>query len=346
MRGRPWSTTALAVIMISLSWLSLMHVEVAGEAEPWAYHTSGEICSLLEGLALEHSDVASYTTAGELLGVRNITTGLEIPILLVGDFDEMRPSSLLIGGHHGDEPDSSESVLGFAAYLLEGYASGDRSAIHIVENTNTAILPVVNPWGLDNGIRYDENGEDPNRDYPFDPSPSGFYSDGIPLTTAGASAVHEICRMYPFQISVSFHTGSFGIYTPWGANDVGNLTPDLVSFNDLGHTLSKASGWSIPYGPANDFPYVGYLTGAYDDHLYGASFLGDHLYDEEMILPWSTHTATVELVASKGTDVNRLGNLDGVLYPGGEDDGTVPAGIRICMAACELVSPHFTADVI
>ena len=90
---------------------------------------------------------------------------------------------------------------------------------------------------------------------------------------------------------------------------------------------------------------MGYLTGAYDDHIYGASFLGDHLYDEEMILPWSTHTATVELVASKGTDVNRLGNLDGVLYPGGEDDGTVPAGIRICMAACELLSPHFAAEV-
>ena len=54
----------------------------------------------------------------------------------------------------------------------------------------------------------------------------------------------------------------------------------------------------------------------------------------------------VELVASKGTDINRLGNLDGVHDPGGENDGTVPAGIRVCLAACEMVSPHFEAEVL
>lgn len=312
----------------------------ATAAEMWSYHTSDEIAVLLEDWSMDDPEITDYTTARSLLGTREIEGDRSIPILFLGDpEDDDRPWVMLIGAHHGDEPDSAESVLGFARYMLDGWESGDPDIIRILESLNIAVLPVVNPWGLDQGSRYDENGEDPNRDYPFVPMGNTYHSDGVPLTTAGAHAVHSLAELYPFSIALSFHTGSEGIFTPWGADEVGNITPDGNMFDDLGNVLSRASGRGLVHGPANDHPYLGYLRGAFDDHLYGSSFYSQKLDDQGMILPWSTATATVELVDTKGYTPYNLGSLEGVENIGGPDDGVVAAGVRICLAACEMAAP-------
>jgi len=311
----------------------------------WSYHNSTTAASLLQSLSGEHPDITSYTTAQDMLGVRDIPGGLVIPILLVGDFEEDRPGVLLIGGHHGNEPDSVEAVLGFAQYLLNSYSAEDERVVHIVDRLNIALMPVVNPYGYDHGIRYDENGEDPNRDYPLDPTPVGAHSDGIPLTTAGAEAVHGMAKWYPFFITLSFHTGSEGVFTPWGCNDAGVFSPDHVMFSDLGACLSAASGKGLPYGPANAFPYVSFLTGAYDDHLYGSTVRPDLLFNDTSILPWSLPTATVELDDSKGWFLEGLGDLTDIFDVGGPTDGTVPSGVRVCLASCELACPQVRGSI-
>ncbi|MGA1872467.1 MAG: M14 family zinc carboxypeptidase [Thermoplasmatota archaeon] len=334
----------LAVCSILLWTLPPARGEDAREWDQWTYHTSGEISSSLERLALDHEN-AEFTTAQELLGTREVHGGLEVPILFIGDRgDDRREWIMIIGAHHGDEPDSAEAVLAFAHYIL-GSGDGTVLSSDLMDSINMAVLPVVNPYGLDHGSRYDENGEDPNRDYPFEPEPYGANSDGIPLTTAGAHAVHSLAMMYPISVSLSFHTGSEGIFTPWGADNVRNLTPDQNMFRDLGSVLSEASGRDLDFGPANDFGSLGYLNGAFDDHLYGSSFYSQHLSSVGMALPWSTATATIEMIAKKGRDETRLGNLDGVFFPGSQNDGMVPMGVRMCLAACQLLEPEVDGEV-
>ncbi len=308
------------------------------------YHSSYEIASLLEQAAQGHPDVAEYQTAQDLLGTREILGDRVIPILFIGDRYEERPWVMLIGAHHGDEPDSAEAVLAFSLHLLDSYGSQDSRAIGMVENINIAILPVVNPYGLDMLSRFDENGEDPNRDYPFEYAGVSSSTDGIPLTTAGASTIHHLASMYPFSIAISFHSGSKGIFYTWGAPNVGTETPDDVSFSIIGEELSRASGQNLQHGSANDFGYVANLEGAFDDHLYGSMFLADHLYSPSLQLPWSTFAATVELESVKGYHEDNLGDTEGLWDSPISDDGTVPRGVRMCYSACLMACPRLEVE--
>jgi hypothetical protein len=116
-------------------------------------------------------------------------------------------------------------------------------------------------------------------------------------------------------------------------------------FNDLGRVLSKASGAGLNYGPANDFGGLGYLKGAFDDHLYGSTFYGQHLYSPDHILPWSTAAVTIELDSGRGQDPDRLGNLEGIYNINSPDDGTLPMGIRMSLAVCHLMVPEIEGNI-
>ncbi|MGA1821883.1 MAG: M14 family metallopeptidase [Thermoplasmatota archaeon] len=344
--GRAGTAAIIMIIVISLTAIVCSPDTSAAGRGSWTYHSSDEISSILGSLAEDHSEICTYATAQDLLGTRDIPGGRVIPILMIGDFENSsRPYIMLIGAHHGNEPDSAETVLAFAVDLLEGYDLNADLNLRIVNGVNIAVLPVVNPYGLDNGLRVDENGEDPNRDYPFDPSESGFQSDGIPLTTAGASALHSLASRYPFSAALSYHTGSKGIFTPWGADIPASSSPDSASFNDLGRYLSRASGYDLAYGPANDFTGVSYLNGAFDDHLYGSMFMPDYLFNDTFRLPHSISTCTIELMNSKGENLEILGDPSAVWDPLGDDDGTISTGMRMSYAACELVSPSMEMDV-
>jgi len=337
-QGTLMATCILSIFLVPTSIL-FSDLDTAAPVIGPTYHSSSDISALLSVLSNADPDLTEYTTAQELLDIRDIPGGREIPILFLGDERENRPWVMLVGAHHGDEPDSAEAVLGFAQFMVNAYGDGDQRARDILDNVNIAVLPVVNPYGLDTGSRYDENGEDPNRDYPFAPADAGPHADGTPLTTAGAMTVHTLASIYPFSVALSFHTGSEGIYTPWGAPSVGNVTPDGNCFMDMAYVLKRASGRSLPYGPANDFGYLGNLKGAMEDHLYGSTFLSDRLFTPDMALPWSSFTATVELLNRKGQDPDMLGTLEGVMDPGGPEDGTLPMGVRISIAACMMASP-------
>ncbi|MDG6224789.1 MAG: M14 family metallopeptidase [Candidatus Thermoplasmatota archaeon] len=328
---------ALLLIVTSLPFESGAEPEAA-----WSYHTSYEIDSILTDLASSRPDIAMKTTAWELLGIPDAEGGRSIPILFIGNMsDPSRSNLMFIGAHHGNEPDSAEAVLAFASYILEG--ENDRVR-YVTSRLNLIVLPVVNPYGLDMGTRYDETGEDPNRDYPFMASSSSAYSDGIPLNTAGARTVHELARMYPTDIALSFHTGSFGIFTPWGAASTGNMTPDHVCFMELASAISRASGLNMPYGPANDFKGVSYLMGAFDDHLYGSSVFPDRLYSQDMILPWSSASFTVELRTGLGEEPEGLGTLHGV---DSEPPSlqVIPSAVRMCLAACMMARVDASYDL-
>lgn len=75
-----------------------------------------------------------------------------------------RPWVYLSAGIHGDEPASTEGLLEWAA--SETSSAGD---------CNLLIFPCLNPWGLVNNTRTDEDGRDLNRTY---------HEDIVPQTAA------------------------------------------------------------------------------------------------------------------------------------------------------------------
>ncbi|MGA1848729.1 MAG: M14 family metallopeptidase [Thermoplasmatota archaeon] len=317
-----------------------------GSPYQYSYLSSQEIEFVLRDIAAEYREIAEYSTAQELLGTGNIPGSRSIPILFLGNrSDEERPWVMIIGGHHGDEPDSTVVPLAFTEALIEGYRALDPEISRLISGLNIAVLPVINPYGLDHLTREDENGEDPNRDYPFSPEGVTPNSDGIPLTTAGANAVTELASRYPFSLAISFHTGSEGIFTPWGADGLSSISPDNNMFQDLGSMLSKASGANLRYGPANEYSGLGYLNGAFDDHLYGSILLPDKLYRSDMTLPWSIATATIELGEYKGYNPDYMGGPAGIDDIGSPSDGNIPRGVRICRAACEIALPSLFGEV-
>lgn len=75
-----------------------------------------------------------------------------------------RPWIYLSAGIHGDEPAGTEGAL---TWILENPKTADAA--------NLLVFPCLNPWGLTNNCRLDENGRDLNRTY---------HEDIVPQTAA------------------------------------------------------------------------------------------------------------------------------------------------------------------
>ena len=70
-----------------------------------------------------------------------------------------RPIVLVMAGQHGDERAGVEAALMLSRDLATGPADSLLHALDI------RVVPIVNPWGLDNGDRRNEDGLDLNRDH-------------------------------------------------------------------------------------------------------------------------------------------------------------------------------------
>lgn len=79
------------------------------------------------------------------------------------------PAIYLSAGIHGDEPASTEGLIAWA----EKYSSR-------LEGLNLLIFPCLNPWGLVNNSRYDQQAHDLNRCY---------HDDAIPFVAAHKRAL-------------------------------------------------------------------------------------------------------------------------------------------------------------
>lgn len=97
-----------------------------------------------------------------------------------------RPTVLLIGQQHGDEPAGSEALLVIARELAQGLLQPE------LERINVVIVPRANPDGADSGQRATANGLDMNRDH-------------LLLNTPEAQALARLTRDYQPTVVVDAH---------------------------------------------------------------------------------------------------------------------------------------------
>ena len=126
------------------------------------FTTNDELRAILRSLVRpgEPGGLPSVT----LLPLGSSQGGVPIEALLfsrVGDAAQraMRPTVLLVGQQHGDEPAGSEALLVIAQELAQG------SLQRLLERINVLVLPRANPDGAQGNQRVTASGIDANRDH-------------------------------------------------------------------------------------------------------------------------------------------------------------------------------------
>jgi hypothetical protein len=301
----------------------------------------------LSNLESSFSGLMDLSTFQEAYGLAPVSDGsnqYNIQFLRITNestgFD--KPEVLIMGGQHGDEKSGSHAVFYLVETLLNNYGTDDLIT-YLVDHREIYIVPVVNPYGFVHEIRLNENGEDLNRDYSYDPNLSGVVYSGI-----GSRGIHELSKRHLFVTMADFHSGTELICHPWGTPGGSENThiapndtsPDHSALDGIGNLMSSRGGsfsGALPVMTCHDLAPV---FGPVDDYSYAAGWDTD-LSDPAWPTGGSRSMAfTVELSDAKTPDESTLGGTDGLFEPGGTEDGYVPKGIRMALVLIDLAEPY------
>jgi hypothetical protein len=157
-----------------------------------AFTSNDELRALLRGL---QRDGGVNATQVRLLGLGSSQTGVPIEALVFTRAPDAsaaalragtRPTVLLIGQQHGDEPAGSEALLVIAQELAVGRLAA------LLEHINVVVLPRANPDGARDGKRVSASGIDINRDH-------------LLLKTPEAQAQAQLAREFRPAVVVDAH---------------------------------------------------------------------------------------------------------------------------------------------
>ena len=164
----------------------------AFEAGRTAFTSNGELRQMLRGLV----GAARGETQVRLLALGSSQAGEPIEALLFTRLPDSgaaalrasnRPTVLLIGQQHGDEPAGSEALLALAQELTQG---GPLAAV--LDRINVIVLPRANPDGAQESRRVSASGIDINRDH-------------LLLKTPEAQAQAQLVREYLPAVVIDAH---------------------------------------------------------------------------------------------------------------------------------------------
>ena len=159
-----------------------------------AYTSDAELRAQLRALQREAAPANGLTTV-RLLTAGRSQLGVPIEALLFtqaadaspeGLRTDVRPTVLLIGQQHGDEPAGAEALLVVAQQLAAGPLQP------LLRQLNVLVLPRANPDGAATGRRLSHNGIDVNRDH-------------LLLRTPEAQAMARLMRDYRPMVVVDAH---------------------------------------------------------------------------------------------------------------------------------------------
>lgn len=217
-----------------------------------SYKDPAMVEALLRAYAARFPQISRLTEIGRSHGGRPL---LALKISDHPERDEDEDAVLLNGAHHGGELMTIEYSLDAIQHLTENYAH-DPAVKRWVDHLEIFVVPLVNPDGNHNYMRVsraggrkngrdtDGDGEhgwwdgvDLNRNYPFRWGALGelgsrsWYAESNYRGTAPASepetaAMMRLAAAQRFAASISFHTFSTAILSPYTIDGVDNPLPD------------------------------------------------------------------------------------------------------------------------
>jgi len=267
------------------------------------------------------------------------------------------PEVFFSGALHGNERLGPLVVTELAGFLCSRYKAGDEDIRRLVDGRSTWISPMTNAHGFAKNTR-EENGMDPNRDFPYLQIPEHC------MMTQTARTVNELFRRHLFQFELTFHGGMRALTYEWGSlnhmhNRKSTESPDDRAFTTVGVKIQEASGldsssrkW-YPLGRINDLVYP--VNGGMEDWSYGAGWEASPRpitvcrprtyggYDPKRTVYNPGSIAALVYLAEmddfKTPPASTLGRSS-ELWGQGTRDGHVARNMRMCLKMIELAKPE------
>eukprot|EP00439_Symbiodinium_sp_Y106_P063797 s1483_g9.t3 len=267
------------------------------------------------------------------------------------------PEVFFSGALHGDERIGPATVCELANFLCEQHAANHAEVVRLVDGRSTWLMPMTNAHGYANYKR-EENGMDPNRDFPYLQMPQRC------MQTQTARAVNELFRRHLFQFSITFHGGMRALTYEWGSKNhlvkmKSTESPDESAFRQVGESIREAAGknsrnrWFYPLGPINDLVYP--VDGGMEDWSYAAGFehsprpitvcqpttYGGYPEDRTRYRKDSISTLMylAEMDDKKTAQEATLGHTSEI-WAAAVSQGHVPRNLRMCLKLIELARPE------
>jgi hypothetical protein len=229
-----------------------------------------------------------------------------------------------------------------------------RWLARLVSTRRIIVVPTANALGYYRNER-EEDGIDPNRDFPFD-----LQDPKICMQTIAGRTFNEIFQEHMFQLSLTFHGGMEVIGYEWGAPTWSKKTsPDDIAQDEIAAAYSfYGGGWAgsepYNYGNMNDLVYP--VRGGMEDWAYAGSWDTERVIqckpdtfggysDEKTVYGPSTLRVFNMLVESSNHKTPRtedLGTSQDVLEHATKGNGYVSRNIRLSLLAADMVEPYLS----
>jgi hypothetical protein len=128
------------------------------------------------------------------------------------------------GCHHGNEKASVEVALRFI-HLAATLQKGDQRIIKILRKIRVVVVPFVNPDGYVANTRFNSEGFDINRDYPF---PERSEEESFSLTET--RVIRDFLQQIKPRAALALHSGSEGVFWPWAYTEEAFVLPGLFAY--------------------------------------------------------------------------------------------------------------------
>jgi len=233
-----------------------------------AYHSYDSLTSDVKSLAELHPGICRLHSLGKSVQGRDIWV---LRITDNPDVEEDEPAVKYLATLHGNEPVGMEMCLYLAHHLLSQYLADD-DVTTLVDHTDIWIVPLVNPDGLQQNIRFNANGYDLNRVFPE-------FTLGEPDSMTGrepeviAIMAWQAGRM--FTLSADFHGGALVASYPYNTDGKGSVdspTPDDTLYRAISTEYAMRNP---PMSASSTFP-GGIVNGA--DWYFINGSMGDWNY--------------------------------------------------------------------
>ncbi len=228
-----------------------------------AYYSLAEFHSFLQDIQISYPNLCQLVQYGTSIQNRPLYA-LKISDNVVQN--EAEPELKLIANIHGDEPIGYDMLIRTIQLLTSEYGSDPRIT-NIVDNTELWFIPMMNPDGYANGVRYNADGVDLNRNFTM---PTGTTQpDGNPLATENLAMI-DFSNQHNFVCGFNFHSGALVVNYPWDYSHV--LAPDDellidMSLNYAQHNLPMYNSSEFAQGITNGAAWY-VITGSMQDWNY------------------------------------------------------------------------------
>ncbi len=249
------------------------------------------IYDAIDAVVDAHPDICRKVTIGTSVQSRPIVA------VVVSDnpyTEEIEPELRIHGAIHGDEKTAAMTTLNYLEVLTDTYATSSLSQ-YLVENTETWIIPVLNPDGYENNSRYNATGVDLNRDFSYMNTSSSWEGPESralrDLTMQSWPAIENFIN--PFTAGLSLHGGAECFNAPWNYTKT-PLPEDVNLMYVQGDDYATSEGIVTYFGSGNFDIWVPgadwfIIYGDVNDWSYGECGTVDHtieVHDDKHVSDW------------------------------------------------------------